>query len=140
VNTLDSFNRHVTGSATEIYPSGLTRLAGPIDSTFKSLKLIIPGGVTEIWGQKEEKVPSLSIVNLLQINQVGMKKECGFLQHGGCVFKLGATGAQVSGIAFNLGGGGFAIGINGFKHEFEGLNLELPSAPELKLVAFLIKI
>ena len=140
VNTLDSFNRHVTGSATEIYPSGLTRVAGPIDSTFKSLKLIIPGGVTEIWGQKEESVPSLSIVNLLQINQVGMKKECAFLQHGGCVFKLGATGAQVSGIAINTAAGGVAIGINGFKHEVKAVDMELPSADEIKLDLFTINI
>src|SRR5690606_19773773 len=100
----------------------------------------VPTSITEIHGQKEEQVPALSVFNLLHIKAVGMKKECGFLSHGGCVLKIGATGVSVAGIAVNLAAVGASITVNGFKHDFAAMELKGKGAPKINLAAFLIKV
>ena len=138
--TLASYDRHVTGSANQIYGATVMRQWGPNTAKFKSLDLVIPGGVTEIHGVHQDNIPSHTINSLVCFKLIPSKIEVAFVWSGGCILKVGVTGAAISATACKIDATLFGLTVNGLKHDWNGPDITPKGAVKLELAAILIKI
>lgn len=139
-STLASYDRHVTGDTTLLYPASATRIWGPNTATFKSLDLTIPGGVVAIHARHQVNVPKHVTSNLIKFELGPSKTEVCYVWSGGCALKLEACDLAIAGTACKVEFVGAAVVINGFAHSWEAEEIETHAATELNLIAFLIKV
>ncbi len=138
--TLASYTRHVTGSTTQLYGGPVMRLWGPNNATFKSLNLVIPGGVTEVHAIHQDNIPTHTVNTIVDLKYGPAKFEIGFLYHGGNVLKVSANGASISLVVAKMDAVVGGITLNGFKLEKNGTKIKAKAGPKLDLAALVIRI
>jgi type VI secretion system secreted protein VgrG len=136
--TLASYERHVTGSTTQLYAGPVTRIWGPNTATFKSLNLCIPGGVTEVHATHQDNVPTHTTHSIIALKLGVIKLELAYLYHGGNVLKVSGNGVSMSGIGAKGEITVIGITLNGAKCEFNAWKSKVKWGPGFKFAGFLI--